>query len=127
MCCSPYLCVYCIHFVNQFVLLLNPDQWYQSGMLFIYFSSCMSPTRSGYKKLGLEPIRPLPNQSCRARQQPMGDKNKYDGAGYPIKMFLEESLARQRNEMMDNFVQILRQLPTGEVSSSRGHAIPFKI
>jgi hypothetical protein len=38
----------------------------------------------------------------------MGDKNKYDGAGDPFKMFLEESLARQRNKMMDNFAQILR-------------------
>jgi hypothetical protein len=92
-------------------LLLNLDQWYQSGLLFIYFSSCMSPTRSGYKKLGLEPIEPLQDRSRRARKQPMGDENKYDGAGDPIKMLLEEALMRQRNEMMDNFVQILRRLP----------------
>jgi hypothetical protein len=44
----------------------------------------------------------------RARQKPMGDENKYDGAGDPFKMFLEESLARQRNEMMEKFAQILR-------------------
>jgi hypothetical protein len=37
----------------------------------------------------------------------MGDEKKDDGAGDPIKMFLEEALVRQRNEMMDNFVQIL--------------------
>jgi hypothetical protein len=77
------------------------------------FSLCMSPTRSGYKKLGLEPIEPLPHRLRRAQQQPMGDKKKYDGARYPIKMLLEESLVRQRNEMMDNFTQILRRLPTG--------------
>jgi hypothetical protein len=64
----------------------------------------MSPTRSGYKKLGLEPIEPLQDRSRRARQKPMGDEKKYDGAGDPIKMFLEEALARQRNEMMDNFM-----------------------
>jgi hypothetical protein len=29
--------------------------------------------------------------------------------------------------MMDNFTQILRWLPTGEVSSSSGHATPFKV
>jgi hypothetical protein len=29
--------------------------------------------------------------------------------------------------MMDNFMQILRQLPTGEASSSSGHATPFKV
>ena len=57
----------------------------------------------------------------------MGDENKYDGVGDPIKMLLEEALTRQRNEMMDNFVQILRRLPTGEASSSSGHATPFKV
>jgi hypothetical protein len=29
--------------------------------------------------------------------------------------------------MMDNFTQILRRLPTGEASSSSGHATPFKV
>ena len=29
--------------------------------------------------------------------------------------------------MMDNFAQILRWLPTGEASSSRGHETPFKV
>jgi hypothetical protein len=42
-------------------------------------------------------------------------------------MLLEESLARQRNEMMDNFAQILQQLPTREASSSSDHATPFKV
>jgi hypothetical protein len=57
----------------------------------------------------------------------MGDKKKDNGARDSIKMFLKEALARQRNEMMDNFVQILRQFPTGEASSSSGHATPFKV
>ena len=52
----------------------------------------MSSTRSGYKKLGLEPIEPLQDRSHRARQQPMGDEKKDYGAGDPIKMFLEEAL-----------------------------------
>jgi hypothetical protein len=103
------------------------DHWYQSGFLFIYFCLCMSPTIFGYKKLGLEPINPLQYQSCRAQQQPMGDKNKDDGVGDPIKMLLEGALTRQRNEMMDNFTQILRRLPTEEASSSRDHATPFKV
>jgi hypothetical protein len=34
---------------------------------------------------------------------------------------------RQSNEMMDKFAQILRRLPTGEASSSRSHATPFKV
>jgi hypothetical protein len=68
------------------------NQWYQSSLLFIYFSSCISSTRSRYTNLGLEPIEPLPDRLHRARQQPMGDKNKYDGARDPIKMFLEEAI-----------------------------------
>ena len=63
----------------------------------------MSPIRSGYKKLGLEPIDPLPDRSHQARQQPMGDEKKYYGARDPFKMLLEEALMRQRNEMVDNF------------------------
>ena len=42
----------------------------------------------------------------------MGDENKDEGAGDPIKILLEEALERQRNVMMDNFAQILQQLPT---------------
>jgi hypothetical protein len=57
----------------------------------------------------------------------MGDEKKDDGAGDPIKMFLEESLAQQRNKMMDNFTLILRRLPTGEAYSSSGHGTPFKV
>jgi len=37
----------------------------------------------------------------------MGDEKKYDGAGDPFKMLLEESLSQQRNKMMDNFAHIL--------------------
>ena len=104
---SVSLC-YCIQSVIHSFLLINPDQWYHSSLIFIYFSLCMSLTRSGYNKLGLEPIEQLSERSHRSRQQPMGDKKKDDGVGDPIKMFLEEALTRQRNEMMDNFVEILR-------------------
>jgi hypothetical protein len=57
----------------------------------------------------------------------MGEEKRDDGEGDPFKLLLEESLVRQRNEMMDNFVQILRQLPTGDASSSSGGATPFKV
>jgi len=77
----------------------------------------MSPTRSGYKKLGLEPIEPLQYRSHRARKKRMGDEKKDDGGGDHIKMLLEEAIARQRNKMMDNFTQILWQLRTEEASS----------
>jgi hypothetical protein len=55
----------------------------------------------------------------------MGDENKYDGVRYHFKMFLEESLVQQRNEMMDKFSHILWWLPTRDAYSSSGHAIPF--
>jgi hypothetical protein len=57
----------------------------------------------------------------------MGDEKKDDGVGDPFKMLLEEDLVRKRNEMMDNFTQILRRLPTGDASSSSSHATPFKV
>jgi hypothetical protein len=56
----------------------------------------------------------------------VGEK-KYDGIGDPFKMFLEESLTKQRNAMMDSFAQILQWLPTGDVSSSSEAATPFKV
>jgi len=33
----------------------------------------------------------------------MADEKKDEGAGDPIKIFLEEALERQRNAMMDSF------------------------
>jgi hypothetical protein len=57
----------------------------------------------------------------------MGDQNIYDGARYPFKKILKESLAQKRNEMMENFAHILRWIPTGETSSSSGHATTFKV
>ena len=60
----------------------------------------------------------------------MGDENKDEGVGDPIKIFLEEALEKQRNAMMDNFAQILQQLPTSGASASSSHsrgATPFKV
>ena len=60
----------------------------------------------------------------------MGDENKDEGAGDPIKILLKEALEKQRNAMMDNFAQILQWLPTGGASTSNSHsggATPFKV
>jgi hypothetical protein len=57
----------------------------------------------------------------------MGDEKKFCGARDPFKSLLEESLAQKRNEMMDNFAQILWWLPTGDAYSSSSHATPFKV
>ena len=90
----------------------------------------MSPTRSGYKELGLELVEPLQDQPRKSRRPPMADEKKDEGAGDPIKILHEEALERQRNAMMDSFAQILQQLPIGDASASNsdsGNATPFKV
>jgi hypothetical protein len=83
--------------------------------------------RSGYQELGLKLIS-LQDKISRIPKRPlMEGENKYDGTGDPFKNFLEESLMQQRNEMMDSFTQILRQLPTGDVYSSSRGTHPFKV
>ena len=90
----------------------------------------MSPTRSGYKELGLDLVEPLQDQPHNPRRTPMGDKRKDEGARYPIEILLVEAFEKQRNAMMDNFAQILQRLPTGGASASSSHsrgATPFKV
>jgi hypothetical protein len=57
----------------------------------------------------------------------MEREKKDDGTGDPFKMFLEESLMQQRNEMMDSFTQIFLQIPTDNTSSLSGGAAPLKV
>ena len=60
----------------------------------------------------------------------MGDEKKDEGLGYRIKIFLKEALEKKRNAMMDNFAQILQQLPTSSAFASNSHsggATPFKV
>ena len=87
----------------------------------------MSTTRSGYKELGLKLVSLEDKISCTSKRPIMAGKNKDDGTGDPFKMFLEESLTQQRNEMMESFAQILRRLPIGDTSSSSGGTAPFKV
>ena len=87
----------------------------------------MSLSRSGYRELGLE-IVSLEGKSSRTPKRPlMEGEKKYDGTGDPFKLLIEESLMQQRNEMMDNFMQILQRLPTSDASSSSGGTAPFKV
>jgi hypothetical protein len=86
----------------------------------------MSPTRSGYKELGLELIS-LEEKISQTQATSHGRRNKIRREGDPFKMLLEESLMQQRNEMMDSFAQILQWLPTGDASSSNGGVTHFKV
>jgi hypothetical protein len=87
----------------------------------------MSPTRSEYKELGLELVSLEDRSSRMPKRPPMVGENKYDGTRDPFKLFIEEFLIQQRNDMMDSFAQILRGLPTGDASSSKGGTAPFKV
>ena len=82
----------------------------------------MSPTRSGYKELGLDLVEPLQDQPRKPQRTPMQDEKKDERAGDPIKIFLEEALEKQRNAMMDNFAQILQRFPTDGASTSSSHS-----
>ena len=90
----------------------------------------MSPMRSVYKELGLKLVEPLQDQPRKHWRPPMAEGKKEEGARDHFKLFLEEALEWQRNVMMDNFVEILQQLPTGDTSSfvcHFGSATPFKV
>jgi hypothetical protein len=68
----------------------------------------MSPTRSGYKELGLK-LDSLEEKISHMPKRPLvvGEK-KDDGTRDPFKILLEKSLTQHRNKMMDSFAQILR-------------------
>ena len=83
--------------------------------------------RPEYKELGLELVS-LEDKRSRTPKRPlMEGENKYHETRYPFKLFIEESLTQQRNEMMDSFTQILRRLPRGNAFSLNGGAAPFKV
>jgi hypothetical protein len=83
---------------------------------------CMSPTRSEYRKLGLDLVSLEENISCTANKPLMAEENKSDEEKDSINLFLEKALMRQRDEMMENFSHILQHLAIKVgVSSSRGH------
>ena len=87
----------------------------------------MSPTRSRYKELGLDPLS-LEDKISRMPNRPfMVGENKDDRTRDPFKLLIEESLMQKRNKMMDSFAQILRRLPTDNASSSSGGVTPFKL
>ena len=81
---------FCISFCSY----INPDQGYRSGLL-ILDPSLHVPKRSGYKELGLDLVEPLRDHPRKPRRPPMGEEKKYEGAGDPIKMLLEEALKKK--------------------------------
>jgi hypothetical protein len=80
----------------------------------------MSPTRSEYRKLGLELVSLEENRSRTPKKPSMVEEKKNDREDDSINLLLEQALTRQRDEMMENFSHILQCLPitTGSSSSS---------
>jgi hypothetical protein len=87
----------------------------------------MSPTRLGYKELGLELVSLEDKISHTPKRPLMVGEKKDDGIGDPFKILLEEALMQQMKKMMDCFGQILWRLPTCDTSSSNGGTTPFKV
>jgi hypothetical protein len=83
--------------------------------------------RSKYKELGLDLVSLEERSSRTPKRPPIAGEKKDDRIGDPFKLLIEEALMQQRNEMMDSFTQILRQIPTGDTSSSNGGTTPFKV
>jgi hypothetical protein len=53
---------------------------------------CISTIILGYRELGLKLTKLGEDHSHPPKWPPMVDENKYDGAEYPIKLFIEEAI-----------------------------------
>jgi hypothetical protein len=91
----------------------------------------MSPTRSEYRKLGLELVSLEEDCSHMPKKPSMEEEKKNDRAYNSINLLLEKALTRQRDEMMENFSHILQclSITTDAYSSSEhfGGTTPFKV
>ena len=89
----------------------------------------MPSTRSGYRAFSIELVSL--DQSRRPKRPPMEEEKRDDGVGDPIKSLLEESLERQRNEIMDSFSKILMRMSAMVNSPSTSMCFkdetPFKV
>jgi hypothetical protein len=62
----------------------------------------MSPTRSGYRELGLKLVSFDEKKYLQPKWPLMLEEKRNEGVEDPIKRFLMESLMQQRNEMLDS-------------------------
>jgi hypothetical protein len=67
----------------------------------------MSPTRFEYRKLGLELVSLEDNLSHMPKKTSMAEEKKNDRENNSINLLLEQSLTRQRDEIIENFPHIL--------------------
>jgi hypothetical protein len=78
----------------------------------------MSPTRSEYRKLGLEIFSLEDNHSHMPKKPSMAEEKKNDRAEDSFNLLLEQALMGQRDEMMENFSHILQHFPIAAGASS---------
>jgi hypothetical protein len=82
----------------------------------------MSPMRPEYNKLGLKLVSLEENFSRMPNKPSIEEENKKGKEDNSINLLLEQSLTRQRDEMMENFSHILQCFSiTTVASSSSGH------
>ena len=82
----------------------------------------MSPTWLRYKELGIYLVEPLQGQPRKPQRTYMGEENKDEVSGDPIKLFLEEALEKKWKMMMEKVSCILQQLPTDDAYTSSSHS-----
>jgi hypothetical protein len=91
----------------------------------------MSPTRSEYRKLGLELVSLEENHSRMPKKPSMVEENKNYRANDSINMLLEQALMQQRDINDGDFFPHPSSLPvTTDTSSSSDHfggTSPFKV
>ena len=102
-----YLCAFSVlylrsHFVPKIIWISG----IRAGCSCSFFQ-CMSPTRSEYRRLGLELVSLEDNRSRTPKKPSMAEEKKNDGEDDPINLSLDQPLTRQRDEMMENFAHIL--------------------
>jgi hypothetical protein len=77
------------------------DHWYQSGLLLVVLSAC--PRQGQGTKSWVFELVSIEEKYLTPKKPSMAGENKDGETRDPFKLFLEESLAQKRNEMMDNF------------------------
>ena len=125
-----FICVLCYIHILSFCSRTNLNQWYQSNLLLLFLSACPQPDLHtkvwvlNYFILGKTTLVSLSILTWREKKREIMDQN------IKIKMLLEEALARQMDEMIEKFAQILRHMSTTTTSLSSGNfegTSPFKI
>jgi hypothetical protein len=122
---SLYISLLYVH--SHFLLKIIWISGIKAYCAWLFFNAC--PRRG--LSMDLELVSLGDNRSCTPKKPSMAEEKINNGLENSINLFLEQSLTQQRDEMMENFSQILRHLPIkADVFSLRSHfrgTTPFKV